>query len=309
MYQFLQSLSQTERDILSSAMVDVLMEYAEPVCPKLRNCLGEVEVQGNQLIMVTDEADAKKQTDYMYKAFEKHYGAAAWSESLLSKVIGLASARDVDYVYVRSNDLPSQPSQGVIMFKSPNGQFDLFDSPLAVDKCIEIELSSAQIGRFDSDSQMRVSGGRGKLEFRLSSEQYVRFMRSSSMEVPCTISSREHELFDAPTPEYHANHKIRQKLKANMKEFMSPLKAMESELIGMLDGKTFTSKKTMEPVIAKLEEFDALYRSLEEEAGEKKVSAAKEIVEEFRKDMQKQAQVELNRLPEKLRGQLYIPKL
>ncbi|PTH79046.1 hypothetical protein [Aeromonas veronii] len=309
MYKFLQSLTQEERDVLAASVTDFLVEYTSPVLKCVASRVMDVEVGETTLQMLNSDKDIQR---YEYDSLVKHYGSKVLPERAISSLLTFAKRADVAAIeaYLESEREMSPDSQAVMRVKHPHGRFDLFDTPVSADTCMEISLSSARLYRSrSSEDNISVQDGSGKMEFQLSAEQYVRFMRSDSMSVPCTINSLNCENYDAPLPDYHVNHAIRKNLKAGLQKEIEPLAVLEKEIIEMVEGKSFTSKKAINELAQKFEAFVQKFDEMEEPLKEHKFAAAHQIVDQFRSELEDQAQAELARLPEPVRHKLFIPML
>lgn len=309
MYKFIASLTQEERDILSLSVTDDLVKYLSPVIKDVDSKLDTVELAGIEVKMI-NEAKVDKAVGYIHKQFEKAYGEKVLPARVLNSLTSLAGKQVQGGDESRFKDeIPTLPSHATLMATSPTGHFELFDAPVTAFHCMELNLMTASLTRLDHDSDMHMMGGIQKVEIRLSAEQYVRFMRADSMAVPCTIGSMNGERYDAPSPEYHPHHQIRRNLKEDLTADIAELTAMEQELIDMVSGKTLTSKKAIAEIMAKFATFEEQYEEMGSVFAERKLAAAEDIVTQFKKDFTEQAQQELERLPESMRGQLYIPNL
>lgn len=309
MYKFLQSLTQEERDVLAASVTDFLVEYTSPVLKCVASRVMDVEVGETTLQMLNNDKNIQH---YEYESLVKHYGAQVLPERAISSLLTFAAQADVSSTkaYLERESEMSPDSQAVMMVKHPHGRFNLFDTPVSADTCMEISLSSARLYRSrSSEDSISIQDGAGKMEFMLSAEQYVRFMRSDSMSVPCTINSLNCENYDAPLPDYHVNHAIRKNLKKGLEKEVEPLAVLEKEIIGMVAGKSFTSKKAVNELAQKFEAFVQKFEKMEEPLKEHKFAAAHQIVDQFRSELEEQAQAELARLPEPVRHKLFIPML
>lgn len=309
MYLLIESLTQAERDVLSSSLTDMVAEYIGPVVRDLASHIGFTTIEGQELNIIKSWDSLERDISYRHKSFINHHGDAVWHDDVLKTLCAFAAKADVSSPKPRVGALPSQNSQGTLAINRPVGTFDLFDAPLAVSNCIEFNIALANLSHSDRDSPVHVSAGLSKIKFQMSPEQFIRFMRSESASIPCTIASKDGVRFDPPSPEFHVQHGIRKNLKKELSVHLAPLKRLESELLALLKTGPFTSKKAVAVVNAKFAEFEALYHALEPALADSKVAASNEIVDDFKSRFIQFAQNEAKKLPPSIRDQLYIPIL
>lgn len=306
------NLTQEESDILSYIAADFVKEYINGVCSNHEELFNKIEVDGQQFSTIKSSKDMSSALDCKQTYFVKKHGASALTEGTIKLISHAGFLRDIKEFSKNSNkdEIETQPSQVVIRSGNPEGEIYLFDSPLPVHKCVEFQICKARISRRDSDDTFNIGAGARKLDFRLSPEQYVRFMRSESLMVPCTISSINSDMFDPPLPDYEVRSKIRSNLRSDISKQAKPLYDSEKELIAFIKSNMpFTNKKTLKELNDRFLAFEKIYNEMQGDLKNNKINSAQNISEEFKKNLVKIAQREMERLPDHLKPQLYIPNL
>lgn len=306
------NLTQEESDILSYVATDFVKEYTEGVCHNHKNLFEQFQIEGHTFNKIKSEKDMRAALDCKQESFVKKYGDSALTEGVIKLICQAAYLRDIDSHKNNSTsgDADTQSSQGVLRLCNPQGQIRLFDSPLEVSQCVEFQLCKARISRRDSEDVFSIHAGARKLDFRLSSEQFIRFMRSESMMIPCTISSMNGDMFDPPLPDYDVHNKLNSSLESEISKQVRPLREAQEALLSFIKANMpFTSKKTLKELNDKFLAFEKIYNEIKVDINNKKSASAQDIAEEFKKSLLRVANIEMERLPEHLKNKLYIPNI
>lgn len=306
------NLTQEESDILSYVATDFVKEYTEGVCYNHKNLFEQFQIEGYTFNKIKSEKDMRAALDCKQAGFVKKHGDSALTEGVIKLICQAAYLRDIESYKNNSTsgDADTQSSQGVLRLSNPQGQIRLFDSPLEVSQCVEFQLCKARISRRGSEDVFSIHAGARKLDFRLSPEQFIRFMRSESMMIPCTISCINGDMFDPPLPDYDTHNKINSSLESEIAKQVKPLKEAQEDLLSFIKANMpFTSKKMLKELNDKFLAFERIYNEIKININNKKTSSAQDITEEFKKSLIKIASVEMERLPDHLKNKLYIPNI
>ena len=309
MYLLFKSLSNIERDLLSVCVSDLISEYVLPVYPeeaKLESCV----INGHELAAISPSHKLSDSFYYKGKEFIKYYGSDALPFKVITFLMDVGMKNTERNAKSSSDDdMEEFGCNGTMYCSRQFGGFQLFDTPSTCSSSMSISLSFADVTRSDYHSAHHISSGLKLIDFQLSGEQYVRFMRSGEFGTPCTIYEKDRYRFDHPVPKFHAVHRTADELMKDMTDVTKPLRKIQEELVVMLKDSTFTSKKSLLALEEKINELEMEFRNLTPSIGRLKNEAADKVVEDFKNRLLKQAQIELQTLPEPVHRLLFIPSM
>ncbi|MGN5048639.1 hypothetical protein ACTG16_22325 [Aeromonas sp. 23P] len=309
MYLLFKSLNDIERDLLSVCVSELISEYVLPVYPeeaKLESCV----INGHELAAISPSHKLGDSSFHKEKGFIKYYGSDALPFKVITFLMDVGMKNTERNAKSSSDDdMEAFGCNGTMYCSRQFGGFQLFDTPSSCSSSMSISLSLADVTRSDYHSAHHISSGLKLVDFQLSGEQYVRFMRSGEFGTPCTIYEKDRYRFDHPVPKFHAVHLTADELMKDMTDVTKPLRKIQEELVSMLKDSTFTSKKSLLALEEKVNELDREFRNLTPIIGRLKNEAADKVVEDFKNRLLKQAQIELQTLPEPVHRLLFIPSM
>ena len=193
-------------------------------------------------------------------------------------------------------------SYGTMLANQTSGMHNLFDHPVLASHFISLEINDARVsgrygGEIESGEAFRVYGEKNTVTISLAPEQYVRFVRSQSAKVPCTISRRGGYLNDEPSTDYLTASKEAAEVKSHADDVVKPLIELTEKLSDLMgSGKVASSKR-----FAEVYEFmDLIEQQFEECIGsieKTQVEAVYQIKYKFFQKMIDQVQLEVKALP------------
>lgn len=296
MNRFYESLTENERALLSHLAMDYL-----------DNALGEKWDEGKERvenIFVIEGKDVAVQSfrdvHYHLKTFTIQGMETDLDEEQLTDISRLANYKVKNRgVYLHEYH---QPAYGTLLANQSNGSFTLFDHPIETQYAISLEFSDAHVsgdldGSLKAGDTIRVSGGKNLLTVYLAPEQYVRFVRSQSVKVPCTISRRAGYLNDKPDASYLVANKEGVSVYQSTQKAIQPLVALVEQISDLLESGKMTSVKRLTEVEALLEEAEGVMKASFDEVQSSQVDAVSEIQQNFMGRMMDHIEREVEALP------------
>lgn len=195
-----------------------------------------------------------------------------------------------------------QPSYGTLLANQVNGSFELFDHPVQTQYAISLEFSDAHVsgdidGSLKAGDTIRVSGGKNLLTVLLAPEQYVRFVRSQSVKVPCTISRRAGYLNDRPDSSYLVANKEGQSVYQAAAKAIEPLAELVEQISDLLESGKMTSVKRLTVVEGLLGEAEEAMKASFGEIQSSQMGAVSGIQQNFMGRMVDHIEREVEALP------------
>lgn len=180
------------------------------------------------------------------------------------------------------------------------GQY-LFDSPVFEQNYVTLRFQSVYFKSPDSklgrSNDYRPSSDKEMLSIALSPEQYIRVMRSDSVEIPCTILRSHGASNDEPPRSINKHEQIKEALKADLTSVLGPLQQAVDETLSLMNGKSFTSKKAMAELSEKIKLVVDAYQKTGDDIVDHQFVAAKNVAKAHAERLQGQINYEINRLP------------
>lgn len=183
---------------------------------------------------------------------------------------------------------------------STQGSQTLFDCPTDESSHMRIKFNQASFWeglKTDNAEPIRLTSGKNILEIGLSSEQYVRMMRSDEIEVPCTIFRSHGAINDTPPKTLNTHCEIKEKLKIKLRQELDSLSSAVDEAITLITKEKLTTKKSLESLSLSLNKVFEEYDSAQDNLKTSKLNATKELVDTHRKRIEDQINYEVKRLP------------
>lgn len=204
-----------------------------------------------------------------------------------------------------------QKSYGAVLANQSSGGTHLFDHPVDTQNFISIEFNDARVygdldGSLNAGDEVRISGDVNTLNIRLAPEQYVRFVRSQNVKVPCTIARRAGYLNDEPESDYLTTVREANEVREQATEAVSPLIEIVKELADLLESGKMTSQKRFDTALALLEQAEAAYKECFEKVNEVQTGSVTRVQENFRQRMIDQVEHEVKSLPSAQKEQVML---
>lgn len=204
-----------------------------------------------------------------------------------------------------------QKSYGAVLANQTSGSTHLFDHPVDTQNFISIEFNDAKVygdleGGLNAGDEVRISGDVNTLNIRLAPEQYVRFVRSQSVKVPCTIARRAGYLNDEPEKDYLTTVKEAKEVREKAVEAVSPLVKIMTELADLLESGKMTSQKSFATALDLIDQAEAAYQECFRQVSEVQTGSVTRVQENFRQRMIDQVEHEVKSLPAAQKEQVLL---
>lgn len=256
-----------------------------------------------------DHAVTIEGKEVIVQGFENpHFGAKTYTlrgvEAALDEDQIVELSKIANYRQKESFDLEEyrQPAYGTLMANQSNGLFDLFDHPVQTQRAISLEISDARLhgdldGKLKVGEEVRIMGDKATVNIQLAPEQYVRFVRSQRVKVPCTISRRGGYLNDALDQSYLTAIKEANDVHVKTSEAVSVLGEVAQQVIDLLGSGKMTSPKRFAEVETLLNQVEEAYRECFKSVNEAQAGAVSRVQENFMQRMIDQVELEVQALP------------
>lgn len=301
MYGFTADLTHEEQLALAIMTGQHLKRILSPFMGD--NILIDGEVMGEKVGLLSKDIKLNH-AGYFYEQLGKLHGNEfIYTESILKRLVGIAKIGNVNEIFREDEIL----SQGLGIVSHQTGSFTLFDSPVETNCAVNFTFMQADYikSKLNREDELpSATDGRRHVEFYLSSEQYGRMVRMNSTEVPCTIYHYRGQSNDAPPVEMKTQNKIKSSLRQELDILLQPLHNQAAEVIDLLLNKALTSKKAILELRTELDKFQAMYKDVEGALCGFKLDAAQDTIEQYMKEIQREVNKEVMRLPEHKRNMI-----
>lgn len=200
-----------------------------------------------------------------------------------------------------SSHFPGEESNILCGVSHTSGGQQLFDSPVFEMNYVTMRFKSVYFTEPDSETssyyEYKPSSDKELIAISLSPEQYIRIMRSDSLEIPCTITRSHGNGNDAPPKSINKHEKIKEALHDDLTAVMEPLRIAVNEALSLMEGKSFSSKKAMNELSEKIQSVIDAYQDSGDDMVEHQYVAAKDVATVHAERLHKQINYEVNRLP------------
>lgn len=304
MMRFFESLTEEEKAVLSRLSLAYLDDnLSEGWDDKKARVDHEMTIEGKPEIVQGFEDNFFELKSYNLRGVDT--ALPADDLMFLSRIANFQKEKKVDLAEYR------QKAFGVVLANQTSGGHHLFDHPVDTQHHISIEFNDARVygnldGKLEVGEEVRISGGVNTLNIKLAPEQYVRFVRSQSVKVPCTIARRAGYLNDEPESSYLTTVKEAKDVQVQAREAVAPLVKTMTELTDLLASGKMTSRKRFAEALALIEEVEAAYKECFDKVNEAQTGSVARVQENFVQRMIEQVEHEAKSLPAAQKEQVML---
>lgn len=294
MRNFYGNLTLEERQVLAIVSSEYLEEILTPII--YGEFMEEAEIAGENVRLISKKMKSSYDDKNHKKAQEIHGESYTLTENGLNNLKSYAVMPTEHSRFARSEN----ESQGLMLVSRVTGTIQAFDSPVDNDSAVELSLSFAEFSKsslstLDDDADDYMSNGVGINEILMSPEQYIRFVRTDGIDIPCTIVSNNGQRNDVPPVFLKTQTTIDENLREDIKAVISPLGKQADVVLGLL-ASTATGKKAMANLRAEVAKLNKIYENIHDDLGDTKVQGAKDTMEQFAKELNAHIAIEAKRL-------------
>lgn len=191
----------------------------------------------------------------------------------------------------------AQESQGVMLVNQTMGHHVLFDYPVTTQYCMTLSFSDAEVHESRVGEKAHIMDGKENLEVLMAPEQFVRFVRSSNVAIPCTISRYAGYLLDSPPMDHLEAVKLSVDVEASVNEITKELVQVADEVCELLESGKVNSKKKVRELEGLIDKLNQRYEEAVRKTADVQMDAIDGVRETYIHRLVEQVEREVQALP------------